>query len=307
VILRASRPVRFCAVLLIAALMLPAVAVAQQKPAASKPAPAKSQPAKPQAAKPQAQAPSPASRPGASLFSDSEGPLVIEADDGIEWLREQKRYVARGNAVASRGDMKIMADVLSATYAERDGSGQQIQRVEAAGNVRIVTKTETAYGDTAVYTAATEDPVFVLIGKKLRIESARGVIYARDSLEYWEKREIAVARGDAFVIEGDHRLKADVLVASMGKNPKTGKQEIVRIDADGNIHVSTPTDIVRGEKGVYNLLTDIVNLCGNVRITRGQDQLNGSCAEVNLKTGISRLAGGQSGRVRGLFTPPAGR
>ena len=304
--LRASRPVRSCAALLIAVLLLPAVAVAQQKSTAAKPAPA-AQPAKPQPAKPQAQAPATASRPGASLFSDSEGPLVIEADDGIEWLREQKRYVARGNAVASRGDMKIMADVLSATYADREGSGQQIQRVEAAGNVRIVTKTETAYGDTAVYTAATDDPVFVLIGKKLRIESARGVIYARDSLEYWEKREIAVARGDAFVIEGDHRLKADVLVASMGKNPKTGKQEIVRIDADGNIHVSTPTDIVRGEKGVYNLLTDIVKLCGNVRITRGQDQLNGSCAEVNLKTGISRLAAGQSGRVRGLFTPPAGR
>ncbi len=303
---RASRSVRSCAALLIAVLILPAVAIAQQKPTAAKPAPA-AQPAKPQPAKPQAQAPATASRPGASLFGDSEGPLTIEADDGIEWLREQKRYVARGNAVASRGDMKIMADVLSATYAEREGSGQQIQRVEAAGNVRIVTKTETAYGDTAVYTAATDDPVFVLIGKKLRIESARGVIYARDSLEYWEKREIAVARGDAFVIEGDHRLKADVLVASMGKNPKTGKQEIVRIDADGNIHVSTPTDIVRGEKGVYNLLTDIVKLCGNVRITRGQDQLNGSCAEVNLKTGISRLAGGQSGRVRGLFTPPAGR
>ncbi|MGE4221327.1 MAG: LptA/OstA family protein [Alphaproteobacteria bacterium] len=289
--------------LLAAALLLPAGAAAQQKQTPPKRTQS-AQPAKPQS-QPQAQSAAP--KAGASLFSDSEGPLVIEADDGIEWLREEKRYVARGNAAAIRGDMKIAADVLSAIYAEREGSGQQIQRVEAAGNVRIFTKTETAYGDTAVYNAASDDPVFVLIGKKLRIESAKGVIYARDSLEYWEKREIAVARGDAFVVEGDNRLKADVLVASMGKNPKTGKQEVVRIDADGNIHVSTPTDIVRGEKGVYNLLTDIVKLCGNVRITRGQDQLNGSCAEVNLKTGISRLVGGQSGRVRGLFTPPAGR
>lgn len=291
-------PMRCCVALLAAALLLPAAAVAQQKPAPKRPQ--ATQPASPSA---QAAAP----RAGASLFGESEGPLVIEADDGIEWLREEKRYVARGNATAIRGDVRITADVLSAHYAERDGSGQQIQRVEAAGNVRIVTKTETAYGDTAVYNAASADPVFVLIGKKLRIESARGVIYARDSLEYWEKRELAVARGEAFVVEGDNRLKADVLVASMGKNPKTGKQEIVRIDADGNIHVSTPTDIVRGEKGVYNFLTDIVKLCGNVRITRGQDQLNGTCAEVNLKTGISRLAGGQSGRVRGLFTPPGGQ
>ena len=48
-------------------------------------------------------------------------------------------------------------------------------------------------------------------------------------------------------------------------------------------------------------------MSGNVRITRGQNQLNGDFAEVNLSTGISRLltstdsAGDK--RVRGLFVP----
>ena len=51
----------------------------------------------------------------------------------------------------------------------------------------------------------------------------------------------------------------------------------------------------------------LATLSGNVKITRGENQLNGAVAEVNLNTGISRLLsnrGAQNGsRVRGLFTP----
>ena len=44
--------------------------------------------------------------------------------------------------------------------------------------------------------------------------------------------------------------------------------------------------------------------CGDVRITRGQNQLNGARAEVDFKTGVSRmLADGDKGRVKGLLTP----
>ncbi|MEC7396213.1 MAG: LptA/OstA family protein, partial [Pseudomonadota bacterium] len=63
-----------------------------------------------------------------------------------------------------------------------------------------------------------------------------------------------------------------------------------------------PTEIVRAEKGVYNVRTGIVKLHENVKITRGKTQLNGNEAEVNLNTGISRLIGGK-GRVRGLIRP----
>ena len=42
---------------------------------------------------------------------------------------------------------------------------------------------------------------------------------------------------------------------------------------------------------------------GNVRITRGQNQLNGAEAEVNVKTGISRLLSAPAQRVQGLVMP----
>ena len=86
----------------------------------------------------------------------------------------------------------------------------------------------------------------------------------------------------------------------------SGNQGIEQIDAFVDVHISTPTEIARGDEGVYILDDGIVTLCGNVRITRGDSQLNGECAEINLNTGISRLLGG-TGRVSGLITPKGGQ
>ena len=83
---------------------------------------------------------------------------------------------------------------------------------------------------------------------------------------------------------------------------RTGKRNIDRIDAFGNVLVSTGSEIARSNEGVYNPQTEIATLCGNVKITRGKNQLNGACAEVNLKTGRSRLLG-RGQRVKGIFEP----
>jgi lipopolysaccharide export system protein LptA len=40
-----------------------------------------------------------------------------------------------------------------------------------------------------------------------------------------------------------------------------------------------------------------------VRITRGQNQLNGAEADVNMKTGIATLIEQKAGRVHGLVVP----
>ena len=47
----------------------------------------------------------------------------------------------------------------------------------------------------------------------------------------------------------------------------------------------------------------MARLVGNVQITRGQNQLNGAEADVNMKTGIATLIARRSGRVQGLVVP----
>jgi lipopolysaccharide export system protein LptA len=63
--------------------------------------------------------------------------------------------------------------------------------------------------------------------------------------------------------------------------------------------------VARAERGTYDVDTEMATLKGNVRLTRGKNQLNGAAAEVNMKTGVSKLhaAPGADGRVRGLLVP----
>jgi len=85
--------------------------------------------------------------------------------------------------------------------------------------------------------------------------------------------------------------------------------KLQRVEAFGNVSIRTPTDIVTGDRGVYVPDTGMARLGGNVHITRGQNQLNGAEADVNMKTGIATLvaqkagAGQKPGRVHGLVVP----
>lgn len=255
--------------------------------------------------------------------SGSREPIEIVARDGIEWNREAQQYIARGDARATQAGTTVEADTLTAYYREGKTSRTEIFRYQADGNVRIYTPTHRAVGDRAIYD--TDTGVLVLTGKNLKLTTPGEVITARDALEYWDPRQIAVARGDAMVTTQDgRRLKADLLTAhfaergadaprqgSRGAAASSGAQDdsrrLDRVEAFGDVHVSTETEIVVGDRGVYNARTGIAVLAGNVKITRGQNQLNGDYAEVNTNTGVSRLLSqpDQAGdsRVRGLFVP----
>ena len=236
---------------------------------------------------------------------DSDAPIQVDADAGIEWEQDRQIFTARGNAVAKRGNVTVRADVLQAYYRKKPGGGTDIWRLDADGNVRIVSADEKAFGDKGIYDI--DNAILVLSGRKVRLVTADDEISATGQLEWWEKKHMAVARGNALAVRGERRLRADVLVAHFRKN-KAGKSGIWRVEAFDNVHIVTAIDTVTAARAVYNTDSSIAILTGSVKITRGENQLNGCSAEVNLKTGINKLqgcgpagAGGQ--RVRGLLSP----
>jgi lipopolysaccharide export system protein LptA len=235
-----------------------------------------------------------------------DAPIEILADEGIEWRQDEQAYIARGNARAIQGEVTVHADMLTAYYVKggADGAtggtgGNEIIRIDADGNVRIVSPHQTAYGEKAVHDVAKS--ILVLTGKP-RLVTQTDEITATRSLEFWELKSMAVARGDALAVRGDRRLSADILTAHF-KDDAEGNAEIDRIDAYDNVLISSPTEIVRGNQGVYDVKSGIAVVRGSVRITRGEDQLNGDAAEVNLNTGVSRMLSGPESQVRGSFRP----
>ncbi len=223
------------------------------------------------------------------LRQQSDGPLEIDAEQGIEWNQAKKVYVARGNVRAVQGEVTVFADTLTAHYRETDHGGGAIWRLDAEGNVRIASPSETAYGDRGVYDI--DRGILVLTGRDLRLEATDAKITARDSLEYWERRQMAVARGKADAIQGPNRIRADILSAYLHQDAE-GKTAIRRIEAFGRVRFETLRDVVVGDRGLYNLASRTAILCGGVTITQGDNTINGQVAEVNMATGVARIRPG---------------
>ena len=238
-----------------------------------------------------------------------DGPLEIYADNGIEWQQNQQLIIAQGNAIAKRANVTINADELRAYYTETgeatEGNNTNIHRLEALGAVNIISETEKATGDKAVYDL--KRAIMVISGNRPTLRTPDDVISADGTLEYWEERAQAVARGNATAVREGRKIKADVIAALFRKN-KQGKSEVHRVNAFGNVIIITPTEHVTADKGIYNVNSGVATLTGSVKIKRGSNLLNGCSATVNLKTNISRLkacAGTNDNRVRGLVLPTA--
>ena len=234
------------------------------------------------------------------------GPLQVEADDGIEWHRVEQLYIARGNAIARQGDVVVEADQLTAHYREGDNGGTQVYRIDADGNVKITSANEVVWGDKAVYDVT--GGVLMVTGDDVHLDAAEDRISARDSLEYYFDRQLAVARGDAEAVRGQQRVRADVLMAHYRQGEGGRSSELERIDAVGNVIIVNALDVVRGQRGDYDPNAGIAHVTGDVKITRGDNQLNGEYAEVNFNTGVSQILGAASARsqgrrVRALFQP----
>ncbi len=247
----------------------------------------------------------PAAAQGLKGLQSGDQPLEINAEEGIEWRRDEQLYVARGNAEAIRGELTVFADVMTAHYSKNQDGDTDIDRIDVEGNVRIVSPTETVYGDRGAYDVP--NGVLVLVGDNLRLIGKTDTITARDSLEYWELKNMAVARGDAMAVREDKRIQADVLSAHFA--PDSGDEMVLtRIDAFGNVRIATATEFARGDLGVYYVDREFATLTGAVKITREENQMNGEYAEIDMKTGVSRLLAGAPGtktktRVQGLIVP----
>jgi len=152
----------------------------------------------------------------------------------------------------------------------------------------------------------------VVTGKNLKLTTSRDVVTARDSLEWYDHDQLAVARGDAVAVRDQKKVRADTLTALVERD-QSGAQHLTRVDAHGNVVVTSQDQIGRGDAGVYNVETGISTLIGNVRLTRGGNEMRGQYAVIDLNHNVSRLlstppstkltGGPAPGPVQGLIYP----
>ncbi len=137
-----------------------------------------------------------------------------------------------------------------------------------------------------------------------------------DELEVQNKACVSIWRGRAEALQGQARLRADVLRAYF--QPKAGATGAVgtgacgdlnRLEAQGTVfYVTSKDQRVRGDAATYDATTDTVTMTGDVIAVQGQNVLRGTRMVFNTKTGERRMIGkatgrGAAGRPRGVFYP----
>lgn len=241
------------------------------------------------------------------LSTNSDEPVEITADKTLEWRRAENQFAATGNALAQQGTASIAAETLIADYRKTPASSMEVYYLEATQNVILSSQDSKAYGDKAQYDL--DKGLATMTGKDLKLVSPDQTITAQDRFEYYIDEGRANAIGRAKVIRpkiqgGVDTLEADKISAFFTENA-SGKQELEKMEARGNVIITTPTEVITGAYAKYTAASNKANLNGGVTIRRGQNILEGDRAVVDLTTNLSQIfASEKTGqRVRGVFFP----
>lgn len=144
------------------------------------------------------------------------------------------------------------------------------------------------------------------------------------TLEVRDKQKTATFSGEVHVVQGDTTMRCKTLVvfygeeigiggekpvvrakASAGAVPG-GQQNIRRIEAHGDVTVTSRDQNASGDLGVYDLKSKTITLTGNVVVSQGKNVIHGERVIVDTVTGNAKVEaapGASQGRVRALIIP----
>jgi lipopolysaccharide export system protein LptA len=133
-----------------------------------------------------------------------------------------------------------------------------------------------------------------------------------DRIEVQDRADRAIFAGNVHVVQAEMTLDTPRLTVaySGGQNTGDNNVQIHRLDAAGGVVVKSPTEIAKGDFGIYDLDRKLITLIGNVQLNREQNQVNGSRLVIDLDSGRAVVDGGppgvnsSGGRVNGHFTVP---
>jgi lipopolysaccharide export system protein LptA len=173
-------------------------------------------------------------------------------------------------------------------------------------------------------------PAMGQIGLGARQNNNEPIDISSDTLEVQQDKQLAIFRGKVDVIQGDTRLRSDELfVYYKDRNPQQSGQgqpqrqqpprpaaaagatagagpdssAISKIEAKGNVFVSTPKERAQGDFGVYDVDKRTVTLTGNVLLTSDESTLRCARAVMYQDTGRSTCDPAAGQRVRGVIIP----
>lgn len=148
--------------------------------------------------------------------------------------------------------------------------------------------------------------------QEIQHDTTQPIEIAADSLEVRQEQQLATFSGNVDAVQGDLVLRADLLRVFYDQTgDETEEAAVRRIEAEGNVVVSSPMETARGQRGIYDVAAGRVTLAGQVVLTREENVIRGDNLEIDLETGVSRMMAAATAaegarpdqRVRAVFSP----
>ncbi len=234
-------------------------------------------------------------------IAQEETPLIVEADELLEWDQKKGTYSATGNAVAKQAKQQIKAEELVASY-DPDSESRKITLIVATGAVEYEDGTSTVKGDKLTYYIVAER--YLVEGSNSFVTGPNGTMRASKSIELLSsnpEKQLLTAIGAAHYTDAEGQIvQGETINAHLDAEGAldvlnaTGKVKVVAINGQ----------VATGDSVTYNQKTSKAFLTGNVKIFDNGNVMRGSRAEVDFDSGISRILSDGSGkRVSGTLQP----
>ena len=135
----------------------------------------------------------------------------------------------------------------------------------------------------------------------LGVSSDEPIQFEAESLEVREQDRQAIFTGNVVVRQNQTVLKtAQLVVYYVGEGTGEGAQQVRRLEADGNVLVTSGPQTASGEKAVFDTEANTIVVTGNVVLTQGENVIRGPRLVININSGQARMEGG---RVQMLIEP----
>ena len=134
-----------------------------------------------------------------------------------------------------------------------------------------------------------------------------------DRIEVQDRADRAIFSGNVHVKQTDLTLQSARLTVAYANGAGNSGTQIQRLDAAGNVIVTSPTERATGNFAIYDLTRRLITMLGDVTLVRGDSNVRGGRLVIDLTTGRAMVdgsavgggagvTGGRGGRVTGRFT-----
>ncbi len=124
-----------------------------------------------------------------------------------------------------------------------------------------------------------------------------------NEMEIIDADKQAIFRGKVDAVRDGERIRSDIMTvfyADVKQADGTSKSQVSKLDATGNVTITTRKQTITGEWAKMDVLANTLVVGGHVKLVEGKTTLQGEKLSVDLTTDRTLMTGG---RVKGSFVP----